>query len=75
METVWQSIRGNSSMMVSRDVKGFPRQLMEMKGNSRCSLLFHLLVAGGRWQMVMARPVSEAWYELPFLVCEIRIAI
>jgi len=26
-----------------------PRQLMEMKENSRCSILFHLLVPGGKW--------------------------
>jgi len=28
--------------------------------NSRCSILFHLLVPGGRWQMVMVSPVSAA---------------
>src|SRR5260221_14327806 len=44
--------------MVSRDVSGLPRQLMEMEEKSRCSILFHLLVAGGKWQTVMARPVS-----------------
>src|SRR5260221_7688120 len=46
--------------MVSRDVSGLPRQLMEMEEKSRCSILFHLLVAGGKWQTVMARPVSLA---------------
>ena len=27
---------------------GFPRQLMVMNENSRCSILFHLLVPGGK---------------------------
>jgi hypothetical protein len=28
--------------------------------NSRCSILFHLLVPGGRWHTLMARPVWAA---------------
>jgi len=28
--------------------------------NSRCSILFHLLVPGGRWHTVIPRPVSAA---------------
>ena len=28
--------------------------------NSRCSILFHLLVPGGKWQTVTSRPVSSA---------------
>ena len=32
---------------------GFPRQLSVIKENRRCSILFHLLVPGGRWQTVM----------------------
>ena len=31
-----------------------------MKANSRCSILFHLLVPGGRWVTVIFRPVSLA---------------
>src|ERR1017187_10035941 len=31
-----------------------------MNENSRCSILFHLLVAGGEWQTVMAIPSSSA---------------
>src|SRR4051795_794370 len=49
-----------SSMIVSSEVKGFPRQLMEMWENNRCSILFHLEVAGGRWFTVMDSPVSFA---------------
>src|SRR5271155_526195 len=49
-----------SSIIVSRDVKGFARQLMEIKEKSLCSILFHLLVAGGRWVTVIVNPVSVA---------------
>jgi hypothetical protein len=37
-----------------------PRQLRVIWENSRCSILFHLLVPGGRWQTVTCRPVSAA---------------
>lgn len=37
-----------------------PRQFMEMCANNRCSILFHLLVPGGRWQTVTVSPVSAA---------------
>src|ERR1700739_1218688 len=47
-----------SSIMVSSEVRGVARQLMEMKENSRCSIGFHLLVAGGRWVTVTASLVS-----------------
>ena len=36
--------------------KGLPRQFWVMKANRRCSMRFHLLVPGGRWQTVMAMP-------------------
>src|SRR2546423_15531081 len=39
--------------MVLKLRSGFPRQLSVIKENSRCSILFHLLVPGGRWQTVM----------------------
>ena len=29
---------------------GRPRQFWVMKENNRCSILFHLLVPGGKWQ-------------------------
>src|SRR3954466_1855738 len=47
-------------MIISSEVKGFPRQLMEMWENNRCSILFHLEVAGGRWFTVMESPASFA---------------
>jgi hypothetical protein len=31
-----------------------------MKENSGCSILFHLLVPGGKWQTVMESSVSSA---------------
>jgi hypothetical protein len=39
---------------------GRPRQLRLMYENSRCSILFHLLVPGGKWQTVILRPVRFA---------------
>ena len=39
-------------------VRGLPRQFIEMWENSRCSILFHLLVPGGRWHTVTVSPVS-----------------
>src|SRR6478735_12248733 len=41
-------------------VRGLPRQFMVMWENSRCSILFHLEVPGGRWQTVIVRPVAAA---------------
>jgi hypothetical protein len=41
-------------------VRGLPRQLRVMWENSRCSILFHLEVPGGKWQTVIASPVSAA---------------
>ena len=46
--------------MTSWLVRGLPRQFIEMWLNSRCSILFHLLVPGGRWHTVMVSPVSSA---------------
>ena len=42
-----------SSMITSRLISGLARQLRLMKLNSRCSILFHLLVPGGKWQTVI----------------------
>src|SRR5580700_8392723 len=36
----------------SKAASGFPRQLSVIE-NRRCSILFHWLVPGGRWQTVM----------------------
>ena len=46
--------------MTSWLVSGRPRQFMVMRENSRCSILFHLEVPGGKWQTVIASPVSSA---------------
>ena len=35
-------------MIVTRLFRGLPRQLRVIWENSRCSILFHLLVPGGR---------------------------
>ena len=34
--------------MTSWLIKGLPRQFMVMKENRQCSILFHLLVPGGK---------------------------
>lgn len=47
-------------MTTSWDSKGRPRQLRLIAENSRCSILFHLEVPGGRWQTVMSSPASVA---------------
>ena len=47
-------------MMTSWLMRGLPRQLVEMKLNSRCSILFYLLVPGGKWQTWISRPVWSA---------------
>src|SRR3954468_11675489 len=40
--------------------RGWPRQLPVMNEKSRCSILFHLDVPGGKWRMISVRPVSSA---------------
>ena len=42
-----------SCTMVLKLRSGLPRQLRVIKENRRCSILFHLLVPGGRWHTVM----------------------
>ena len=46
--------------MTSWLVSGRPRQFIEMRENRRCSILFHLLVPGGKWQTVICSPVWAA---------------
>src|ERR1035437_7694611 len=46
--------------IVSWLVRGLPCQFRVIWENRRCSILFHLLVPGGRWQTVMSSPVSAA---------------
>ena len=40
--------------------RGCPRQFWLMNAKSRCSILFHLLVPGGRWQTGMVSPLCVA---------------
>ncbi len=47
-------------MIVSSETRGLPRQLIVMKLNSRCSILFHFEVPGGKWQTAICRPVLSA---------------
>src|SRR5208337_1766321 len=44
----------------SETTQWFSSQLMVMKEKRRCSILFHLLVPGGRWQTVMGMPSVSA---------------
>jgi len=47
-------------MITSWLIRGLPRQFCEMKLNRRCSILFHLLVPGEKWQTWIESPVSSA---------------
>ena len=38
-------------MIASYVRSGGPRQLIEMNERSRCSILFHLVVSGGKWHV------------------------
>src|ERR1019366_7045210 len=39
--------------MTSRLISGLPRQFWVIREKRRCSILFHLLVPGGKWQTAM----------------------
>jgi hypothetical protein len=39
---------------------GRPRQFIVIWENSRCSILFHFEVPGGKWQIVISSPVWAA---------------
>ena len=43
-------VRAIKLTTVARERSGRPRQFWVMKQNSRCSILFHLLVPGGKWR-------------------------
>ena len=48
-------------MMVVRLYRGLPRRFWLMKENrAMCSMRFHLLVPGGRWQTLISMPSSRA---------------
>jgi hypothetical protein len=49
-----------SSMMTREEASGRPLQFMVMKLKSRCSILFHLKVPGGKCATVISSPVSLA---------------
>ncbi len=57
---VGQRPRGSSPGWLSSRFGALPRQFRVIWENRRCSILFHLLVPGGRWQTLMSRPVSAA---------------
>ena len=46
--------------MTSWLTSGWPRQFWVMNENRRCSIWFHLLVPGGKWQTEISKPVSFA---------------
>ncbi len=59
-------------MMPSRRCRGRPRQFRVIWENSRCSILFHLEVPGGKWQTVISRPVSCARSASPAFQARLR---
>ena len=46
--------------MTSWLISGLPRQFWLMKEKSRCSILFHLLGFGGKWQTEISNSMSSA---------------
>ena len=46
--------------IISTVSNGLPRQFLLIKANIRCSILFHLLVPGGKWDTWIVKPVSFA---------------
>ena len=46
--------------MTSRLTNGLPRQFWVMSEKSRCSILFHLLVPGGKWHTRFGMRCSSA---------------
>jgi hypothetical protein len=59
-------------MMTSWLVSGRPRQARVIWENSRCSILFHLDVPGGKWQQVISSPVSPARPARPAFQARLR---
>src|SRR5665213_1311042 len=52
-------IRDRSSI-ICKLINGSACQLMLINENSLCSILFHLLVPGGKWHTLTSNPVSLA---------------
>ena len=59
-------------MMTSWLVSARPRQARAIWENSRCSILIHLEVPGGKWQQVISRPVSCASAAIPAFQARFR---
>jgi hypothetical protein len=49
-----------SATTASRVTSGRPPQFCVIWEKSRCSILFHLLVPGGKWQTLTLSPVVSA---------------
>src|SRR4051794_31330196 len=47
-------------MITSWLTSGRPRQFWVMWQNIRCSILFHLLVPGGKWHTLILKPIASA---------------
>jgi hypothetical protein len=58
--------------MTSWLARGRPRQFMVIRENSRCSILFHLEVPGGKWQQVISSPVCAARSASPLFQARVR---
>ena len=54
---------------------GRPRQFKVIWENSRCSILFHLLVPAGRWHTVIFSPVSAASLASSIFQARIRLPL
>src|SRR5215469_18907439 len=46
--------------ITAKEISGLPRQFLLIKANSRCSILFHLLVPGGKCNTVIPVPSPSA---------------
>src|SRR5215831_11045552 len=57
---VFEVVAAMRLIITSWLISGWPRQFWLMKENKRCSILFHLLVPGGKWQTEICKPVSSA---------------
>src|SRR5437660_11697701 len=63
---IWGSVSCNMCLFISLRidtselVRGLPFQLILINENSLCSIVFHLLVPGGKWQTEISRPVWSA---------------
>ena len=54
----WVVVEAINATTTSWLTKARPRQFCVIWQKSRCSILFHLLVAGGKWQTLISKPIS-----------------